>query len=138
LNLPGCANAAATADDVRLFHLTAGGELPVPLALAADGTGYLARPMEALAVGGRYRFVGGSLCTGTERFGSSARPVTFEVGGPVPVPTSLGTITAAAPHVGALLVRSLRGSCAAEVTAVAAEVTLQLSPDAQAWAPMFL
>lgn len=135
----GCSpSAPATADDVRLFHLTPGGELPVPLALTADGTGYLARPMEALAVGGRYRFVGGSLCTGTERFGSSARPVTFEVGSPVPVPTSLGTIAVAAPRVGALLVRSLRGSCAAEVTAVSAEVTLQLSPAAQAWAPMFL
>ena len=134
----GCVSATATADDVRLFHLTGGVELPVPLSLTADGTGYLVRPMEALAVGGRYRFVGGSLCARTERFGSSARPVTFEVGNPVPVPTSLGTLAVAAPRVGTLPVRSLTGGCLGEVIAVAAEVTVQHTPDAQSWAPMFL
>lgn len=134
----GCQAAEGSAEDVRLLHLTAGGEVPVDLALASDLSGFLARPLEALAVGDRYRFVGGSLCAGTERFGSSSRASTFEVTAPAPLPSSLGTIVAGAPRAGVLVVSTRSGSCATGVSAAAAEVTLRLAPAAQPWATLFL
>lgn len=129
----GCRRDEGQVSDVRLLHLADGEELPVALALSSDAAGYLARPLEALVVGDRYRFVGGSLCPGTERFGPSARAVTFEVAPPAALPAALGTVAAGATRTGSLRVTTFRGSCDTQVTAAAAEVALRISADAQPW-----
>lgn len=132
----GCPSVTAGPDDVRLVRLTAGGDVPLGVLVEGDAAGYIVRPQTPLAPGERYRLVGGSLCTQTERFGPSARSVTFETGARAPLPSSLGVVVAGSPQQGMIPVQSLRGSCSAAVFAAAVEVTARLSTEAQPWAAM--
>lgn len=122
--------ANAKPEDVVLEDMAAPG---VPRALTAQplpNGDYLLVPTVALVDGASYRLTDRSTCAPTGEHGPQ---VVFSVGPQAPLPSSLGTLSAAVPAVVPLTLATTSGSCFAEATVARSSIELVASAAATAW-----
>ncbi len=113
---------------VKLFRLDAGVEILVDIQRVDQGGRVYLFPLSPLLPDSDYLIRGDDLClTGTTE-------TTIHTGAALPLPASLGSVTAGASTIDPLQVSTISGSCSATITAAQAKIDLTLSADAAPFA----